>query len=102
MKRSSLLFPAVMLAACATAPTVVGADRQVDVDSHMLLGEIALDRQDLQTAASEFLTAAMISDEPGPAETATRMAHELELNDQGLAAGARWRELAPSDERPSW
>jgi tetratricopeptide (TPR) repeat protein len=102
MKRSSLLFPALMLAACATAPTVVGADRQREVDSHMLLGEIALERQDLQTAASEFLTAAMLADEPGPAERATRIAHELELNEQGLAAGARWRELAPSDERPSY
>ena len=102
MKRSSPLFLAVMLAACATAPTVIGADRQVEVDSHMLLGEIALERQDVQTAANEFLAAAMLSGEPGPAERATRIAHELELNDLGLTAGARWRELAPSDERPAW
>ncbi len=102
MKRSSPLFLAVMLAACATAPTVVGADAQVEVDSHMLLGEIALERQDVQTAANEFLAAAMLSGEPGPAERATRIAHELELNDLGLTAGARWRELAPSDERPAW
>ena len=102
MKRSSPLFLAVLLAACATAPTVIGADGQVEVDSHMLLGEIALERQDVQTAANEFLAAAMLSGEPGPAERATRIAHELELNDLGLTAGARWRELAPSDERPAW
>jgi tetratricopeptide (TPR) repeat protein len=102
MKRSSLLFPAVILAACATAPTVVGVYAQVEVDSHMLLGEIALERQDVQTAANEFLAAAALSDEPGPAERATRIAHELELNELGLTAGARWRELAPSDERAAY
>ena len=44
----------------------------------------------------------MLSDEPGPAERATRIAHELELTEQGLTAGKRWRELAPTDERPAW
>ena len=102
MKRSSQLFPAVILAACATVPTVENAFGQVEVDSHLLLGEIALERRDLSTAANEFLAAAMLSEEPGPAERATRIAEELELNDLGLTAGARWRELAPSDERASW
>jgi tetratricopeptide (TPR) repeat protein len=102
MKRSSLLFSAVMLAACATAPTVVGTDAQVEVDSHLLLGEIAIERRDVQTAADEFLAAAMLSSEPGPAERATRIAHELELNQLGLTAGARWRELAPTDERAAY
>jgi tetratricopeptide (TPR) repeat protein len=103
MKRYRSLLPAVLvLAGCVTAPVVDSANRQIEVDSHLLLGDIALERQDLQTAAREFLTAAMIADDPGPAERATRIAHELELNEQGLAAGARWRELAPSDERPAW
>ncbi len=102
MKLTRLLPPVVLLAACATAPTVDGADRQVEVDSHLLLGDIALERQDFQTAAREFLTAASLSDEPGPAERATRIAHELDLTQQGLTAGARWRELAPDDERTAW
>ena len=101
MKRSRLLLPALVLAGCATAPTV-GADRQVEVDSHLLLGDIALERQDGNTAAREFLAAAMLSDEPGPAERATRIAHELDLTEQGLTAGARWRELAPDDDRPAY
>jgi tetratricopeptide (TPR) repeat protein len=101
MKRTRLFLPALILAGCATAPTV-GADRQVEVDSHLLLGDIALERQDGDTAAREFLAAAMLSDEPGPAERATRIAHELELNEQGLRAGARWRELAPTDDRPAY
>jgi tetratricopeptide (TPR) repeat protein len=102
MKRTRLLLSAVILAGCATAPTVGGSDVRIAVDSHLLLGDIALDRQDRDTAVREFLAAAMLSDEPGPAERATRIAHELELTEQGLAAGTRWRELAPGDERPAY
>jgi tetratricopeptide (TPR) repeat protein len=102
MKPTRLLLSTVALAACAAAPTVDGADREIEVNSHLLLGEIALERQDMQTAASEFLAAAMISEEAGPAERATRLAHQLELTEPGLQAAARWRELAPEDERPAW
>src|SRR5687767_2952788 len=102
MKRSRSLFSVVLLGACATVPTIDAAYGQVEVDSHLLLGDIALERQDLATAAREFLAAAELSDEPGPAERATRIAHELELTEQGLAAARRWRELARDDERPAW
>jgi tetratricopeptide (TPR) repeat protein len=101
MKPNRLLPLTVMVAACATTPSVVGAD-QVEVDSHLLLGEIALERQEMQTAAREFLAAAMIAEEPGPAERATRIAHQLELTEAGLQAATRWRELAPNDERPAY
>ncbi|RPI64610.1 MAG: tetratricopeptide repeat protein, partial [Lysobacterales bacterium] len=102
MNGTRLLFPALILAGCATAPSVDSGDRQIEVDSHLLLADIALDRQDRDTAMRELLAAAMLSDQPGPAERATRVAHELELTEQGLTAGARWRELASSDERPAW
>jgi tetratricopeptide (TPR) repeat protein len=102
MKRTGLLLPAVLLAACATTPNVDDADRRIEVDTHLLLGDIALERQDRATAAREYLAAAQLSDEPGPAERATRIAHELELTEEGLIAARRWRELAPGDNRPSW
>jgi tetratricopeptide (TPR) repeat protein len=102
MNRTRLLFSAVILAGCATAPLVQDGNAQVEVDSHLLLADIALDRQDRTTAMRELLAAAMLSEEPGPAERATRVAHELELTEQGLTAGTRWRDLAPSDERPAW
>ena len=101
MKRTRFLVAASILAACAAVPTVDGVHAQVDVDSHLLLGDIALERQDRETAAREFLAAAMLSDQPGPAERATLVAHEAELTEEGLTAAKRWREIAPSDERPA-
>jgi tetratricopeptide (TPR) repeat protein len=102
MKRASLWLLAVLLTACATAPTGSSGDRQIEVDSHSLAGEIAIDRQDFGTASREFLAAARLSDDPALAERATRIAHQLELNDAGIEAAHRWHELAPEDERPAW
>lgn len=103
MKRFGYL-PALCLAAIAAASSysTSAQDTQVEVDSHLLLGQIALERQEFETAATEFLAAALLAAEPGPAEQATRLAHELELNENGLRAAMRWRELAPNDERPAW
>jgi tetratricopeptide (TPR) repeat protein len=104
MKRASLWLLVTCMTACASAPAADDDDsqRQIEVDSHALLGDIALERQDFPTAANELLAAALISDEPGLAERATRIAHQLELTDLGLKAAARWRELAPEDERSAW
>ncbi len=102
MKRTRSLLTALILAGCAMAPSVQDGNAQVEVDSHLLLADIALDRQDRDTAMRELLAAALLSEEPGPAERATRLAHELELTEEGLTAGARWRKLDPNDERPAW
>jgi tetratricopeptide (TPR) repeat protein len=102
MKRFWPWLPAVVVAGCATAPATDGGDAQVEVDSHSLLGEIALERQQFETAANEFLAAALLSKEPALAERATRAAHQLELTEQGLRAANRWKEVAPGDERPFW
>jgi len=106
MKRRSIWLPAlinvVALAGCATAPKTETADSQVQVDTHTLLGEIAFERQQLDTAAQEFLQAALLSPDPGLSERATRLAHQLEKTDIGLQAAKRWSTLAPEDERPLW
>jgi tetratricopeptide (TPR) repeat protein len=102
MNRTRWLPSTAALVACSIALEVAGDERQIEVDSHLLLGDIALERQDLPTAAREFLAAAMLAEEPGPAERATRIAHELELTEAGMQAAERWRELAPDDERPTW
>jgi tetratricopeptide (TPR) repeat protein len=93
---------ALVLAGCATGPKAAGGDVQVEVDSHSLLGEIAFERQQFDTAEQEFLAAALLSDEPALAERATRLAHQQDLTEQGLKAVARWKQLASEDERPFW
>jgi tetratricopeptide (TPR) repeat protein len=102
MKGFPLWLAVIALAGCATTSSTGGGDKQVEIDSHSLLGEIAFERQQLDTAASEFLAAAMLSEQPALAERATRIAHQLELTEPGLRATTRWKELAPEDERPFW
>ncbi|HEX6998315.1 MAG TPA: tetratricopeptide repeat protein [Gammaproteobacteria bacterium] len=97
------VLAAALLAACATTPSGrESADHQVAIDTHLLLGDVALERQQLETAAEEYLAAALLSERPGIAERATRVAHEVDLNELGMRAVARWRALAPMDERPYW
>ena len=43
-----------------------------------------------------------MSDQPALAERATRVAHQVDLTEPGLKAVARWKALAPKDERPLW
>jgi tetratricopeptide (TPR) repeat protein len=93
---------ALLLVACATGSKTNGDNAQVEVDSHALLGDIAFERQQLDTATNEYLAAAMLSDQPALAERATRVAHQVDLTDQGLKAVARWKALAPQDERALW
>jgi tetratricopeptide (TPR) repeat protein len=103
MKSVPIWLAALALAGCAVTGTTGGSgDMQVEIDSHTLLGEIAYERQQFDTAATELLAAATLSDQPGLAERATRVAHQLELTPPGLRAATRWKELAPDDERAFW
>ena len=90
------------LAGCATVSSSSSAQRRVAVDSHMLLAEIAVEDQRLEEATQHYLDAALVSEDPALAERAAQMAHRLALTPQGLAAVARWRALAPDDERHHW
>lgn len=90
------------LAACAANPTSTPAERRVEVDSHTLLAQIALEEERLGDATEHFLRAARASDDPELAERTARMAHRLGLTDIGLEAVERWRDTAPDDERSDW
>lgn len=90
------------LAGCAANPALTPAERRVEVDSHTLLAQIALEEERLSEATEHFLSAARASDDPELAERTARMAHRLGLTDIGLEAVERWRETAPDDERPDW
>ncbi len=102
MNRLPLTLALAVLAGCATVPPVDDADRQVEIDSHSLLGEIAYERQQFDTAADELLQAALLSDDPALAEHAARVAQQVERTDVGLKATARWQQLSPDDERAHW
>jgi tetratricopeptide (TPR) repeat protein len=87
------------LAGCSVASVAPPEEQRVAIDSHTLLAEIALEDQRFDEAARHFLDAAMLSDDPALAERATLMSHRLALTPVGLRAVARWRALAPDDER---
>lgn len=86
------------LAGCASVQTTSPQDRRLAFDSYTLLAQVALEEERLQDAAEYYLQAARVSDDPAVAERATRMAHRLALNDIGIEAVDRWRELAPEHE----
>ena len=104
MNSAPLILAIAALAGCANFSTndSSGVDRQVEIDSHTLLADVALERQQFPTAADELMQAAQLSDHPWYAERTTRLAHQLELTDLGLRAADRWNSLAPDDERPYW
>ena len=90
------------LAGCAASPNLTPAERRVEVDSHTLLAQIALEEDRLEEATEHFLQAALRSDNPMLAERTTLMAHRLGLTEAGLAGVARWRATDVDDERADW
>jgi tetratricopeptide (TPR) repeat protein len=102
MKNLLLLASIASLTACVATSVMPPEERRVAIDSHTLLAEIALEDQRLEAAAGHYRDAASISDDPALAERATVMAHRLALTPIGLQAVARWRSLAPDDERADW
>jgi tetratricopeptide (TPR) repeat protein len=89
------------LVGCATSAPQLTGDPRVDVDSHVLLAELAREREAFAESADHYLAAAMISEDPRYAGLATEMAHRLDLDDVGLAAARRWHELEPDNFRSS-
>ncbi|NNC63487.1 MAG: tetratricopeptide repeat protein [Gammaproteobacteria bacterium] len=87
------------LTGCATTSLPERGDRRADIDSFVLLAELARNREQFVEAAEHYLAAAMISEEPRLAGIAAEMAHQLELDDIGLAASRRWQEIDPNDAR---
>jgi tetratricopeptide (TPR) repeat protein len=102
MRRLTRIAPILIAAAllgCATTGPATESDRRVDIDSHTLLGDIALDREQYQEALEHYLQAALLSDDAALAERAAMLAYRLDLPDPGVRAARRWHELAPDDER---
>ena len=98
----------LMLAACASpGPAAPGPDelapdlgRPGEADYHVLMAEIALQRDRPDLAATEYLRAARASDDPQIAARATQVISAYGTREEGLEAARRWAELAPGDVLP--
>ncbi|MCA1797941.1 MAG: tetratricopeptide repeat protein [Xanthomonadaceae bacterium] len=107
---SGVLSVSLLLAACAAGPRVPAADTlsseqqfstpEAELNYRLLLGEIALSRNELGAAADEYLRATQLSDDPGIAERAVQLSLHLERTTDAAAAAQRWRELEPGATGP--
>lgn len=105
-----LLVPLVllMLAACASpGPASPDPDELApdfgspgDAGYHLLMAEIALQRDRPALAATEYLRAARASDDPEIAARATHVISLYGTREEGLESARRWAELAPDDMHP--
>lgn len=98
----------LLLAACA-APDRKAADpdalapdfgRPGEAGYHVLMAEMALQRDLPGLAATEYLRAARASDDAEIASRATRIATAFGTQEERLEAAQRWAELAPGDTGP--
>lgn len=98
--RLTLLIVITGLVACASVPAQnQSARKRVDVDSHVLLAEIAWNRQQFEEAVGHYLAGSNISEDPALAERTSLAAHQFNLNNIGLQAANRWLNLSPTDPR---
>ena len=89
--RGTLLLGAALLGACAATGPV--SDPRMDLDSHLLLAEIAREREQFGEAVAHYLEAALISENPQLAELTAELAQQTDLPDIGLRAAQRWLAL---------
>jgi tetratricopeptide (TPR) repeat protein len=100
---------AVLAAGCAgQAPETkqTGADTgsgaelsdRGEATTHLMLGEMAMQRGQLDEAATEYRLAAEAGSDPSVAERATDLALTLNNQDEALLSARRWYELAPEQE----
>lgn len=108
MKFRILLFLCclnLLAAGCAHAPSsarpasppssrAFGSDDE-EMTYHVLMGELAVERSDSQTAAREYLAAARVSTDAGLAERAALLAYAGHDEATAYAAAQRWQTLAP-------
>jgi tetratricopeptide (TPR) repeat protein len=101
MRQLPLTF-LLLLVGCTAMPQQSAEETRVIVDSKYLLAEVALEDGRNEEAATLLLEAAELSPVEMYAERAAGIAEEQGLTEIGLRAVARWKELAPDDDRPTW
>ena len=93
---SAAILASLMIMA-ASVTLAEDAD-QSEASAHLLAAEIALQRADYLTAASEYRQAAESSGSIDIARQATRVAFSYEFNDDALRSARRWLELDQDDD----
>lgn len=97
LKRAFIL--AAALSIMSPAGIAVADEESEQAADHIIAAEEALDERRYQDAAREYRAAAMLSDNPEVAKTATRIAYSYAFNDDAVQSAERWVELEPdSDE----
>ncbi|MEJ2514074.1 MAG: tetratricopeptide repeat protein [Gammaproteobacteria bacterium] len=85
----------------AAADLAAGAESvPADVDYHLLMAEIALQRNENGVAATEYLAAALAGDDLEVAARAARVAFAYGTPEEGLKAARRWAALDPDAREP--
>jgi len=97
--KTAIALALAWLTGCATTGLPERGDRRADLDSYVLLAELAREREQPTEAAEYYLAAAMISEEPRLAGLTAELAHRFGLDEIGLAATRRWQEVDPDDIR---
>ena len=78
-------------------PQVFAGDTE-ELSEHLVQAEIALRQNQYREAAREFRLAAELSDDPGIAQQATRIAYSYGFNEEALASARRWAKLDDEDD----
>lgn len=91
-----LAFGMICVLLSAT-PQVFAGDTE-ELSEHLVQAEIALRQNQYREAAREYRLAAELSDDPGIAQQATRIAYSYGFNEEALASARRWVKLDDEDD----
>ena len=87
-----------MICVLLSATPQVFADDTEELSEHLVQAEIALRQNQYREAAREYRLAAELSDDPGIAQQATRIAYSYGFNEEALASARRWVKLDDEDD----
>lgn len=91
-----LAFGMICVLLSAT-PQVFAGDTE-ELSEHLVQAEIALRQNQYREAVREYRLAAELSDDPGIAQQATRIAYSYGFNEEALASARRWAKLDDEDD----
>lgn len=95
---STLMTLLILLSSLSLSVSHAGDESSSEASAHILQAEIALERNEYLTAATEYRKAAEQSDSVELARKATRLGFSYRFNDEALRAAKRWVKLDSESE----